>query len=187
MKRLASSGMIAALVLTASTAMAQAPEPITAPLANFALPTFSVEAPEPPQARIPVPSRGFVIRLFAAGWLGKADGFSAGGGAGFFPFANKQHEIQGNLAFLHLEGDNGYTLDFDYLYNFRLSGKNYTPYAGAGVNIADCGGGCDGDAAFQMGGGIKKPLRNGRELFGEIFFAFFDGNTTTILRGGVGF
>ena len=185
MRRLASACLIGAFVLTASAAMAQT-APLSAPLSNFALPAFSTSA-EPPQARIATPSRGFVIRLFAAGWLGGADGFSVGGGAGFFPFANKQHEIQANIGFLHLEGDNGYTLDFDYLYNFRLSGKNYTPYAGAGVNFADCGGGCNGDAAFQMGGGIKRPLRNGRELFGEIYFAFFDDNTTTILRGGIGF
>jgi hypothetical protein len=185
MRRLASSCLTIALVLTASSALAQSAAPTHVPLSNFAMPSFSAEA-EPPQARIPVPSRGFVIRLYAAGWLGGGDGFSIGGGAGFFPFDSNQHEIQVNVGFLHIEGGNGYAFDFDYLYNFRLSGKNYTPYAGAGVNFADACEGCDGDAAFQIGGGIKKPLRNGRELFGEIYFAFF-GDTTTILRGGVGF
>jgi hypothetical protein len=74
-----------------------------------------------------------------------------------------------------------------------------TPFAAAGINIThfsngdcddlkdvlgvdfDCGG---TNAALQLGGGIKKPMTNGKEVFLELYFVL-DSGSPVIIRGGV--
>ena len=87
-----------------------------------------------------------------------------------------------------------------YLYNFSPpSRSSVTPFAAAGINIThfsngdcddlkdvlgvdfDCGG---TNAALQLGGGIKKPMTNGKEVFLELYFVL-DSGSPVIIRGGV--
>jgi hypothetical protein len=154
-------------------------------------------------ARQPLPQRGFFVKTHIGAWTSAGSGLLLGAGIAALPFDGPQHEITGNISYLRWEGEGGFMIDANYLYNFALEGgRSFTPYAGAGLNVAhidvcgdidddlddlfddflDCG---RTDTNLQIGGGIKAPFGSaGRELFGEIFFIVDDGGPI-IVRGGV--
>ena len=147
--------------------------------------------------------RKLIPRVFGGVWLGdNAQGFTVGGGVSAHPFTDGRHEIQGNAAYNRVEGSNGFGIDVDYLFSFvDTSAGQFTPYAGAGINITrfSAGSACDDfeditgidvdcsatETALQVGGGLKKPLASGKEFFVEAYIAFFDG-TAFIARAGLG-
>ncbi len=158
-------------------------------------------------ARQPLPMRGFFIKTHVGAWTSAGTGLLVGAGIAALPFNGPQHEVTGNVSYLRWEGSNGFMFDANYLFNFALQGgQAFTPYAGAGINIArlDACGDLDDafedefddffddlvdctstNSALQVGGGLKKPFGSaGRELFGEIFFVLDDGGPI-IFRGGV--
>ena len=146
-------------------------------------------------------ARKYVPRVFAGIYTSNGSGFELGAGVSTRPFSDAKHELQGNAAFLRVEGTNGFAIDVDYLYNFL--GNNvgdFSPYAGGGIffnrfSSGDCNDfedetGLDVDCSFsdtglQIGGGLKKSLQSGKEFFAEIYFAFTDGDPI-ILRAGIG-
>jgi hypothetical protein len=173
-----------AAVAAAQTSTASQPA-ATVSLApdTFGRADFDFSAAGAPAARAPLPTRGYFIRGFAGLWTSAGDGFEVGAGVAALPFANRQHEIVGNAALLHVEGSNGLGIDVDYQYNFILhGGQAFTPYAGAGIGVSHFSGGTD--TALQIGGGIKKPLASGHEFFGEIYFSLSD-SSPVLLRAGL--
>jgi hypothetical protein len=185
----------AAALLPAAPALAQiggseettgwrtAPASITQRLAAAHASGADAAGLETAQARSALPQRGFFVRGFGGFWVGSGEGVVLGGGIAALPLRSDQHEINGNVAFQRVESTNGFGVDVNYLYNFRLEGgERFTPYVGAGINVAHFSS--DTEAALQIGGGIKRPLRNGRELFVEAFFPFFY-DTPLIARGGL--
>jgi hypothetical protein len=156
-------------------------------------------------ARQPLPARGFFAKAHVGAWTSNGSGLTLGAGIGALPFDSDQHELTGNVSFLRVEGFNGFMVDANYLYNFRLQGgQAFTPYAGGGLNFSrfnfdvcgefedeledfvDCDQG-NSETGLQIGGGIKRPFGTaGRELFGELFFVLTDGGPI-VLRGGVNF
>jgi len=145
-------------------------------------------------------ARKYIPRVFAGLWTSAGTGFLVGAGVSTRPFSEEKHEIQGNASYNHVEGSNGFGVDIDYLYNFsRPSTSTVLPFAAAGLNINHFGGGCGDledllgvdlncggtDAALQIGGGFKKPLKSGKEFFGELYFVLSDSNPI-LLRAGIG-
>ena len=198
---------VAATLLPVHTALAQTDTTQPSGLVTLNLTKSSLaSALEPgaaPQAgRAAMPSRGYFIKVFGGAWIGSGEGFLVGGGVGFQPFMNKQHEVGGNISFLRVEGSNGLMFEGNYNYNFNQAQASFLPYVLAGINIAHFGGNdaceefeddfgdfvdvdCSStDAALQLGGGIKKALANGREFFAELIFALYDGSPV-IIRGGI--
>jgi hypothetical protein len=150
---------------------------------TFGSADFDFSAAGASAARAPLPPRGYFIRGFGGLWTSAGSGFEVGAGVAALPFANRQHEIVGNAALLHVEGANGLGIDVDYQYNFILhGGQEFTPYAGAGIGISHFSGGTD--SGLQIGGGIKKPLSSGHEFFGEIYFSLTD-SSPVLLRAGL--
>jgi hypothetical protein len=143
----------------------------------------------------------FIPRVFAGLWTSSGTGFQVGAGVTTHPFSEYKHEIQGNLSYLHVEDSNGFGLDVNYIYNFLdTTAGSYTPYAGAGLNLVHFGNSACGDVEddldvdldcgttdtnLQIGGGLKKPLSGGKEVFGEIWFVLGDFNPI-IIRAGLG-
>jgi opacity protein-like surface antigen len=205
---------LAAAILPAQLA-AQTPSTPTAtetaeprPIGKVSLNTLNLGAATAAfqAARQPLPMRGFFIKAHVGAWTSNGSGLTLGAGIGALPFDSDQHEITGNASYLRVEGINGFMIDANYLYNFRLEGgQAFTPYAGGGINFSrfsfnacgdfedeleDAGLDCDlsdSDTALQIGGGVKKPFGTaGREVFGEVFFVLSDGGPI-ILRGGINF
>ncbi len=203
-KRLALLAAIAAF-LPAQIAMAQTQTPVqSSGLIGLDLASNSiaaVNASEQGQRGGSAAARKYIPRVFAGLWLNDdANGFTLGGGASLHPFTDAKHEIQGNVAYNRVDGSNGFGLDIDYLYNFTGSKAGaFTPYAGGGLNVTHFSGDCGNvssvlgisvdcgstDSALQIGGGVKKPLTNGKDFFVEGYIVFFD-STTFILRAGLG-
>jgi len=199
---------VGALVLSSSVASAQergtssqmsAPQRFGEVFLN--LNTLNARAAAAAQGGGATSARKYIPRVFAGVWVGAGDGFLFGGGVSTRPFSEEKHEIQGNVALNRVEGSNGLGVDVDYLYNFSPpSRSSVTPFAAAGINIThfsngdcddlkdvlgvdfDCGG---TNAALQLGGGIKKPMTNGKEVFVELYFVL-DSGSPVIIRGGVG-
>lgn len=143
----------------------------------------------------------FIPRVFAGLWTSSGTGFQLGAGVTTHPFSEYKHEIQGNLSYLHVESSNGFGLDVNYIYNFLdTRAGSYTPYAGAGLNLAHFGNGCGDveddlgvdldcsstDTNLQIGGGLKKPISNGKEFFGEVWFVLGNNFSPIIIRAGLG-
>ena len=170
------------LNLSFDAASVKAPERAARPLAGSSGDVAAVAAA---QARGSGAARKYVLRAFAGFWLGSGDGVELGGGVSTRPFSDAKHELQGNGSFLRVESENAFVIDANYLYNFL--GNNvgeFAPYAGGGLIIAFPAVG-ESDAGLQIGGGLKKPFGNGKEFFGELYFAFVFDNPV-ILRAGIG-
>ncbi len=134
-------GARAGLVRGASDSQAASRSGIAVRPQAFTLPGAVAEAA---QARSPLPGRGYFFRGFGGIWVGSGEGFVLGAGVSAFPLTSDQHEISGNAAFQRVEGSNGFGVDVNYLYNFRLQGgQAFTPFVGAGINVShfnfDCG------------------------------------------------
>jgi opacity protein-like surface antigen len=208
-KKIAVVAALAAVLPMQANAQSQAgssEEP--RPIGKVSMNTLNLAAPAAAfqTQRQPLPMRGFFVKAHVGAWTSSGSGLTLGAGIGALPFDSDQHEITGNVSYLRVEGINGFMIDANYLYNFRLQGgQAFTPYAGGGLNFArfsfdtcgdleeeleEAGFDCDvsnSEAALQIGGGVKKPFGTaGRELFGEIFFVLSDGGPI-VLRGGVNF
>ena len=121
-RRLAALAALAVL-LPAHVALAQsqtAGTPSGIIKQNLASNTIAVVSAdeEAAQGRSSGAARKYIPRVFGGLLLGVNTGFTLGGGVSLHPFKEAKHEIQGNVAFNHVEDANGVGLDFDYLYNF---------------------------------------------------------------------
>lgn len=121
-------------------------------------------------------------RVFAGLWTADGTGVLLGGGLAAHPFRERKHEIQGNLAYQHVEDSDGLGIDVDYLYHFlnTRAGK-FHPYAGGGIKIDAFE---HSDANLQLGGGLRRGLSRGRSFFGELWFVLGDYDPI-ILRAGL--
>ena len=186
--------VVGAMVFSTSLAMAQ-----ERPVGKIVL-KLDAQAFAAAQGGRTASARKYIPRVFAGVWTGAGDGFLLGGGVSTRPFSEEKHEIQGNVALNRVEGSNGLGIDIDYLYNFSPpSTASVTPFAAAGLNITHFGGDCGDledilgvdfdcggtEAALQIGGGIKKPLTNGKEVFVEVYFVLND-SSPVLIRGGIG-
>jgi hypothetical protein len=114
---------------------------------------------------------------------GGSTAFLVGGGVSTVLSQDGHHGVQGNLGYSRKYEINTIAIDLDYVYNFLdVQAGDWTPYAGAGLNILHDAGDFGGtDSALQIGGGVKKG-----SFFGELWFAFHTVNIT-VVRVGLNF
>jgi opacity protein-like surface antigen len=117
--------------------------------------------------------------------VGGSTGLDLGAGITTQPFNNKKVEVLVDGNFVRIEGFNGLYISGNAVYDFVLTNEKVTPYAGAGIGILHFSE--DTQTKLQILGGIKVPMQNKREFFGELRILFTDGDTTTFVIGGIRF
>ena len=137
-----------------------------------------------------VPSRGYFIRLFTGPYsIGSTMGLGFGGGVAARPFSNIASEVAGTFDLARISGVNVYQGAVNYFYNFDLSGKTFTPAAGAGLVFARAvqGDASDAALALQLLGAVDMPVRDKRVVRGEMRLQLFSGDTAVVVLGGLSF
>lgn len=153
-------------------------------IAPEALATATIAAAPAQRSGLAAPGdRAYNPRVFVGAWTNSGSGMLVGGGIAAHPFEEPRHELQGNLAYLHVEESNGFDIDLNYAYNFvEKNAGSWTPLAGAGLNIVHAGD--TTDTGLQVGGGLKR-MWNGWQVLGEVWFAF-NASNPIIIRAGLG-
>jgi hypothetical protein len=134
-----------------------------------------------------------VPRVFIGFNTGAGDSaFLIGGGIATHPLMDRRHEFQFNFDWQIFDNDRtSVGFDLDYYYNFHDKLGEFSPYAGGGLVLThfmfdECEGDCsETKTNFLLGGGIRKRMKNGKELFGELQIVFGD-YSPVIFRGGIG-
>lgn len=169
-------------VAVTSPAPSAAPPPPAPSTPNAGTPPAAL----PQTAAATGPRRQFFVRP-AAGFLAFEGGvgFVIGAGIAGTPFGTEQAEVAGDFSFVNFEGASGAYGSGNFIYNFRLQGQQFTPFAGAGLGIFNGGG--ETDFGFQVLGGIQAPINDRMAFRGEIRFVFIEGSAATIVLGGISF
>lgn len=153
-------------------------------------PTEPAPGGRPASQPVPVSApveRPYFVRVFGGLWSGgNTTGFGLGGGVAGRPFGNDQAEVLGDFAWVRAQATNGYVGSADFLWNFDLSGQNFTPAGGAGMVFATATF-KELVLGFQLLGSLEVPISDRRAFRGEVRFKFFSGGTVIGLFGGLSF